>query len=226
MQVGQAVLAQKSALWQDNPMSLFCFLWMSLFYLFWRSITAPGTESSGEVWALLLGSVAAFVRFLLGSFVSPGAFGFSRWLSACVDIVALPAALPLLACALLVRLRALGRVNYANFALLWLIPGAAMRAVGWSALNEPSLLTLTPALWTAIAVGVPFFIVMMGKSRGWLLIPQAMAAVALPFLAATVYWAFFCQRTWLGMLLFALTLIPAGVSVAVKCGAQSRRSPA
>jgi hypothetical protein len=204
-------------------MSLFCFLWMPLFYLFWRSITAPGTENSGEVWALLLGSVVAFVRFLLGSFISPGAFGFSRWLSACVDIVALPAALPLLACALLARLRALGRVNYVNFALLWLIPGAAMRAVSWSALNEPSLLTLTPALWTAIAVGVPFFIVMMGKSRSWLVIPQAMAAVVLPFLAATVYWAFFCQRTWLGMLFFALTMIPAGISVAVNFRAQSGR---
>jgi hypothetical protein len=203
-------------------MSLFCFLWMPLFYLFWRSITASRTDSSGEVWALLLGSVVAFIRFLLGSFISPGAFGFSRWLSACVDIVALPAALPLLACVLLVRLRVLGGVSYVNFALLWLIPGAAMRAVSWNALNDPSLLTLIPALWTAIAVGVPFFIVMMGKSRRWLVIPQAMAAAVLPFLAATVYWAFFSQQNWLGILLFALTLIPAGVSVAVNFHAQSR----
>jgi hypothetical protein len=196
---------------------------MPLFYLFWRSGAAPGTDHSGEVWALLLGSVVAFARFLLGPFISPGAFGFSRWLSACVDIVALPAALPLLACALLVRLGALGRVNYANFALLWLIPGAAMRAVSWSALNDPSLLTLTPALWTAIAVGVSFFIVLMEKSRRWLLIPQALAAVALPFLAATAYWAFFCQRIWLGMLLFALTLIPGGVSAAVNFRSRQRR---
>jgi hypothetical protein len=200
-------------------MSLFCFLWMPLFYLFWRSTAASGT-GSGEVWALLLGSVVAFIRFLLGSFISPGAFGFSRWLSACVDIVALPAALPLLACALLVRLRMLGgTVNYANFALLWLIPGAAMRAVSWSALKDPFLLTLTPTLWTAIAVGVPFFIVMMGKSRRWLLIPQAVAMAVLPFLAATVYWAFFSQRNWLGVLLFALTLIPMGVSVAANFSA-------
>ena len=202
-------------------MSLFCFLSMPLFYFFWRSPAASGTGSSGEVWALLLGSVAAFIRFLLGSFISPGAFGFSRWLSACVDIVALPAALPLLVCALFVRLRILGgTVNYANFALLWLIPGAAIRAVSWRLQNDPFLLALTPALWTAIAVGVPFFIIMMGKSRRLLVIPQAMAAAALPLLAATVYWAFFSQRNWLGILLFALTLIPAGAAAAVNFSAR------
>ncbi|MDR0598244.1 MAG: hypothetical protein LBG14_07035 [Treponema sp.] len=202
-------------------MSLFCFLWIPLFYLFWRSLAASGTGSSGEVWALLLGSVAAFIRFLLGSFINPGAFGLSRWLSACVDIVALPAALPLLVCALFVRLRILGgAVNYANFALLWLIPGAAIPAVSWRTLNGPFLLALTPVLWTAIAVGIPFFITMMGKSRRWLIIPQAVAVAVLPLLAATAYWAFFSQRNWLGILLFALTLIPVGASAAVNRSAR------
>jgi uncharacterized membrane protein YqaE (UPF0057 family) len=218
-------LAGKQFLWQDTPMSLFCFLWTPLLYLFWRSITVSGTESSGGIWALLLGSVVAFARFLLGSFISPGAFGLSRWLSACVDIVALPAALPLLACALLLKLGVLGgTVSYANFALLWLMPGAAMRAVGWSALRDPLLLMLTPTLWTAIAVGVPFFFVMMGKSGKLLIILQALAAAALPFLAATVYWAFFSQQNWLGILLFLLTLIPPGVSVAANFSGRSRRA--
>ncbi|MDR3123387.1 MAG: hypothetical protein LBU16_06365 [Treponema sp.] len=205
-------------------MSLFCFLWIPLFYLFWRSIAAPGTEGSGEIWALLLGSVVAFARFLLGSFISPGAFGLFRWLSGCVDIVALPAILPLAACALLVRLRILaGAVNYANFALLWLIPGAAMRAVGWSALNDPLLLVLTPVLWTAIAAGVPLFIAMMGKSSGRLVIPQAAAIAALPLLAAAVYWAFFSQRNWLGLLLLVVALTPLGASAAANCSARSGR---
>jgi hypothetical protein len=142
-----------------------------------------------------------------------------------VDIVALPAALPLLACVLLVRLRVLGgAVNYTNFALLWLIPGAAMRAVSWSALKDPFLLMLTPVLWTAIAVGVPFFIVMMGKSGRWLIIPQALAMVVLPFLAATVYWAFFSQQNWLGILLFLLSLIPVGVAAVANFSGQSGRA--
>jgi hypothetical protein len=201
-------------------MSLFCFLWTPLLYLFWRSVAAPGTESSGEVWALLLGSVVAFVRFLSGSFINPGAFGFSRWLSACVDIVALPAALPLAACVLLARVRIMGgAVNYANFALLWLIPGAAMRAVSWSALNDPFLLVLTPVLWTAIAVGAAFFIALMGKSRRLLAIPLAMAIAALPLLAATVYWAFFSHRDWLGLLLLIPALVPMVVSVATRLSA-------
>jgi hypothetical protein len=209
-------------IWQDSPMSLFCFLWTPLFYLFWRSIAGTGTGSSGEVWALLPGSVVAFIRFLSGSsFISPGAFGLSRWLSACVDIVALPAALPLLACVLLVRLRVLeSAVNYANFALLWLVPGAAMRAASWSALKDPALLMLTPVLRTAIAAGVPFFIAMMGRSRRGLVVLQAMAAAALPLLAATAYWAFFSQQNWLGLGLFVLTLVPLGASAAAHCSAR------
>jgi hypothetical protein len=188
-------------------MSLFCFLWMPLFYLFWRSIAKPDAESSGGIWALILGSVAAFVQFLLGSFIRPRAFGFSRWLSACIDIVTIPAALPLLVCLLLSRLRIPSfTMNYAHFALLWLIPASALRAVSGGAQNDPSLLVLTPILWTAIAVGAPFL---------WTHIPAIIAMAVLPFLAATAYWAFFSQRTVLGFLLLGITLIPMGISVTV-----------
>jgi hypothetical protein len=187
---------------------------MPLFYLFWRSIAPPGvageiSRNAVGIWALILGSLAAIVQFFLGSFIRPGAFGFSRWLSACMDIVTLPAVIPLLVCFLFFRLRILsGSANYTNFALLWLIPGAAIRAVSWSAQNDPSLLVLTPILWTAIAVGVPFFTATLTGQFKWTLIPKAMAMCLLPFLAATVYWAFFAQKTVLGFLLLALTLIP------------------
>jgi hypothetical protein len=158
--------------------------------------------------------MVAFIRFLLGSFISPGAFGRSRWFSACVDIVTLPALLPLAVCVLFTRLRLLaGTANYANFALLWLIPGAAMRAVNWSALNDPSLLVMTPVLWTAIAVGIPFFVTMSGKFHRRLIVLRALAIAVLPFLAATVYWAFFSQHTPWGFLLLFVTLIPMGVSI-------------
>jgi hypothetical protein len=186
---------------------------MPLFYLFWRSIAAPGgAEDSGGLWALVLGSAVASIRFFLGPFVHPAAFGLSRWFSACVDIVALPAALPLLVCLLISRLRALRAVNYTSFALLWLIPEGAGRGLSWSALNDPALLVLTPVLWTAIAVGVPWF---RPSGPRYKAIPGVMAMAALPLLAAAVYWAFFAQITWLGFLLLALTLIPLGVSVTV-----------
>jgi hypothetical protein len=194
-------------------MILFCFLWTPLFCLFWRSVTAPEAENSGGIWALLLGSAAAFVRFLAGSFISPGAFGFSRWLSVCVDIVALPVLLPLAARCLLVRLGALGRTaDCAGFALLWLIPGAVLAAATRTGLNDPSLLALALVLRTAIAAGIPFFMSITGKPNGLIRALQALAVTILPFLAATSYWAFFSQRTWLGILLFVPALLPAVMS--------------
>ncbi|MDR2078113.1 MAG: hypothetical protein LBP74_00140 [Treponema sp.] len=202
-------------------MSLFCFLWMPLFYLFWRSIAPSATagetsRDAGGIWALILGSLVAIIQFFLGSFIRPGAFGLSRWLSACIDIVTLPAVIPLLVCFLFFRLRILsGSTNYTNFALLWLIPGAAIRAVSWSAQNDPSLLVLIPILWTAIAVGIPFFTAIpAGRFKG-ILITKVLAIGLLPFLAATVYWAFFAQKTVPGFLLLALTLLPLAISVTV-----------
>jgi hypothetical protein len=204
-------------------MILFCFLWTPLFCLFWRSITAPEAENSGGIWALLLGSAAAFVRFLTGSFISPGAFGLSRWLSVCVDIVALPAVLPLAARWLLVRLRALGRTgDWAGFALLWLIPGAVMAAATRSGLNDPSLLALALVLRTAIGAGIPFFTGMTGKPNRALGVLRALAVTILPFLAATSYWAFFSQRTWLGILLFVPALLPVVISAAVNFTRQAK----
>jgi hypothetical protein len=197
-------------------MILFCFLWTPLFCLFWRSITTPEAENSGGIWALILGSAAAFVRFLAGSFISPGAFGLSRWLSVCVDIVALPAVLPLATRWLLVRLRALGKTaDCAGFALLWLIPGAVMAAATRSGLNDPSLLALALVLRTAVGAGIPFFTGMTGKPNRVIGILRALAVTILPFLAATSYWAFFSQRTWLGILLFVPALLPAVISAAV-----------
>jgi hypothetical protein len=203
-------------------MILFCFLWTPLFCLFWRSITAPEAENSGGIWALLLGSAAAFVRFLLGPLINPGAFGFFRWLSVCVDVIVLPAALPLAARWLLVRLRGLGRTaDCANFALLWLIPGAVMAAANRSGLNDPALLALALVLRTAIGAGVPFFMNMTRPNRAIAML-RALAVAALPLLAATSYWAFFSQQTWIGILLFVPALLPAVISAAVNFSRQAK----
>jgi hypothetical protein len=197
-------------------MSLFCLLWMPLFYLFWRSIAPGDAASSGGVWALLLGSVVALTQFLLGSFIHAGGFGFSRWAGICVDIVSLPAVLPLLVCALFSFLRIFSSsADFANFALLWLIPGAAIRTINWSAQNDPALLVLVPLLWTAIAVGIPFFIHIILDSFSFIIIPLFLCIAALPFIAATAYWAFFSQKFLLGSLLTLITLIPMGISVGI-----------
>jgi hypothetical protein len=194
-------------------MSLFCLLWTPLLYLFWRSISAAGESGAGGVWALLLGSLFALFQFFFGALVGPGGFGFSRWLSGCIDLITLPALIPLLVYLILIGFRVIsGAADFTSFALLWIIPMGALRAVSWTAFGDPILLIVAPLLWTSIAVGIPFLgaIVLGGH---WLArIPAALALLALPLLSATVYWAFFCQKLSLGFLLLALALIPLLVS--------------
>ena len=93
-------------------MSFFCLLWVPLFFLLRRSLVGGG-NSSGSVWALILGSLTAILQFLLGYIVSPGGFGFSRWLFGFVDIVSLPVIIPLLACLVMLIFRSLsGDVDF------------------------------------------------------------------------------------------------------------------
>jgi hypothetical protein len=194
-------------------MIIFCFLWLPLFYLLWRTVTG-GNAAAGGIWALLIGSVVALIQFFLGSMVEPGGFGLSRWVSGFIDIVALPALAPLLVYLLLVSLKIIGgAMDFTNFALLWLIPVAAIRALGWSSQNDPILLILVPILWTAIAVGVPFFIKLILNSGGWVIAPASLAILAVPFAAASSYWAFYSQMSSPGFLFCLAATAPMLVSV-------------
>jgi hypothetical protein len=195
-------------------MSLFCLLWMPLFYLFRHSLSREDTPSGG-VWALLLGSIVGLVQFFLGNLVDPGGFGLSRWAGACIDIIALPAVLPFLVYLLFITIRFFsGPFDFANFALLWLIPGAAIRAVSWSAENAPILLVLAPLLWTAIALGIPFFIdLILRSSRWYALASLGLAILALPLTAAAAWWAFYSQKFSIGIFLFVLSIIPMLISL-------------
>jgi len=194
-------------------MSLFCLLWVPLFYLLRRSITGAG--GSGGVWALLLGSITAIIQFFLGDLVSPGGFGFSRILFGFIDIVSLPVLIPLLLYLLMFILRGFsGEADFANFALLWMIPVAALRTISWSAASDPILLVTVPLLWTAIACGIGFFInLMAGDFRWWKAVIFFPCIVLLPLIAAGSYWAFFSQQTLYGFLLLFAANIPLGLSL-------------
>jgi len=196
-------------------MSFFCLLWVPLFYLLRRSFT--GGSGSGSVWALLLGSITAIIQFFLGYFVSPGGFGFSRWLFGFIDIVSLPVLVPLFLCFLILLFRGFsGEADFANFSLLWLIPVAGLRALSWSSGNGPILLVAVPLLWTALAVGIPFFINwMISNFRWYSVIISILCILILPVAASTTYWAFFSQRTLLGFLLLFATHIPLCFSLAL-----------
>ena len=196
-----------------KAMSLFCFLWIPLFYLFWRSITGQNAAVGG-VWALLLGCITALVQFFLDPLVEPGGFGFSRWLSVCADIVVLPALAPILVYLILVGLKIItGTADFANFSLIWLVPGAAVRALGWSSHQDPLLLVLVPFLWTAIAVGVPFFINLIEDNPPSVIVLASLAILYIPVAAASSYWAFFSQRVILGSVFLFLAAAPMLVSV-------------
>jgi len=194
-------------------MSFFCLLWIPLFYLL--RISFSGGNNSGSVWALLLGSIAAIIQFFLGYLVSPGGFGFSRWLFGFIDIVSLPVLVPLLICFLMLLFRGFsGEADFANFALLWLIPVAGLRALSWSSGNEPILLVAVPLLWTALAVGIPFFInLMINNLRWYTVIISILCILILPVSASASYWAFFSQQTLLGFLLLFASSIPLGLSI-------------
>ena len=200
-------------------MTVFCFLWIPLFYLFRRSLYQENTTSGG-VWALLLGSLFALIQFFFGNIITPGGFGLSRWISALVDIVALPALLPLLAYLIYLFIKFFhifsDSANFANFALLWLIPGAFLRAVSWSSSSDPTLLVLVPVLWTAIVCGIPFFIdCIRAFPRWYIIILSLIGILILPFIAATSWWAFYSQRPNQGFLFLGFAVIPMLVSLII-----------
>ena len=184
-----------------------------MFYLFWRSLNDESALEGGT-WALLLGTIIAFFRFFLGNFVNAGGFGLERWVSACIDIVGLPVALPFIICVLFALFRIISaQVNFTNYTFLWLIPVAAVRTLGWSSQNNPILLMGVPVLWTAVALGMGLFIRIVQNGWGLGLIPAILGAIALPLVGATAYWALFSQYNLLGISLFIVCCIPMIISI-------------
>ena len=193
-------------------MTLFCFLWVPLFYLLWHSMFRNNLSSSG-VWALFLGGIAALLQFFLDDLINPRGFGLFRWLNAWVDIIVLPAILPIIIY-LIIFLISLFRIpsssaDYINFALLWQIPNAALRAVSWSSSGDPIFLVLVPVLWTSLICGIFLFIDLIKAFPRWYIITASvLGIIILPFTAATTWWAFYSQRTSQALPLLIFTLSP------------------
>ncbi|MDR2701646.1 MAG: hypothetical protein LBB72_04365 [Spirochaetaceae bacterium] len=196
-------------------MLFFCFLWIPLFYLFWRSLNGDQDSGlEGGTWALIIGTIVALFRFFFGSFVHPEGFGLARWVSACIDVVALPAALPFIVGFIFAAFHIISsQGNFTHYAFLWIIPVAAVRALGWSSQSNPLLFMIVPVLWTAVITGIGFFIRLIQNNWGWIVIPAILGAVALPLAAATAYWAFFAQNSILGIVFMVVSFVPMAVSL-------------
>jgi hypothetical protein len=194
-------------------MSFFCLLWVPLLYLLRRTVSP--VKGGGYLWALLTGCVFTVLQFFIGPAVPPGGFGFSRWLSGFIDIVGFPVLIPLAVCCLLIRLGTLPRdTDYGNFALLCLIPMGVYRSISWISPAHPEFLVAVPLLWVAQVVGIAYFLGLIAQHSRWYVITVlVMGIVALPIAAATSWWAFYCQRPLLGLLLLVASIIPATVSL-------------
>ncbi|MDR1429962.1 MAG: hypothetical protein LBI85_06695 [Spirochaetaceae bacterium] len=188
-------------------MTLFSFVWVFVFCLFWRA--AAGGAFTGGVWAVFFGLVIALFQRFAGSPVYAGGFGFLRWVSSFVDIIVFPVLLPLGLCFVFLIFNVFSdSLDMTNFILVWLIPCSILRAMGLESYPPPMEAVFVPLLWTALAVGMPFFIRMSGELYGFRSALALAACAALPLLGATAYWAFFCQRLFLAYSLAALTVLP------------------
>jgi hypothetical protein len=204
-------------------MSVFCLLWVPVFYFFRRSIS--GWKTGMGWWALLLGCAAILVRYLTGPLVTPAGFGLSCWLSGFIDIVSLPVIVPIAVCVLLIAMRRFpSDMDIGGFILLWLVPLTFYYSVYRSLLYSPLMLVLVPLLWTTQGLGISFFIGCILKYRRWyFIIPSTLAALLLPLTAATTWWAFYVQQTRIGCLFLFFTLMPALISVIVEWKVSSNR---
>jgi len=143
--------------------------------------------------------------------VDPGYFGFQRWLSGFVDYVSAPVIVPLILYLLFVEMGLVSRkTDYAGFALLWLFPLSAFRAAQWLSAPSPVMMVAIPALWSALALGVPAIVNFAKRHPRWYVIaPAALCVAALPAAAATSWWAFFTHQSALGFLLLGASAAPA-----------------
>jgi hypothetical protein len=179
-------------------MNIFCLLWIPLFFFFWIALV-PYEISINSALALILGSVSATLQFFFGNLMDSGAFGWERWAGIFVDMVGVPVLLPLFVYALFLLLRiARDPTGFGGFSLLWLVPAGILRTVQWSVERDPAKLVLIPILWTSIAVCVSLFInLCIGESRKKIviIILSILGILIITPLAATVYWAFYSQKT-------------------------------
>jgi dolichol kinase len=188
-------------------MVVFCFLFIPALYLLYRNLSNAHSFNVGAIiTALVLGSIVALLQFFNLPFIAnPGLYGFKRWLSGFVDVVALPAILPLLLyfIAGIVKRPSHDKMqgcDMASFALLFLIPGGCFRAVSWGVERYAYRLVLVPFLWGLIALAIPFYLkcLAQGNSR-----KKMLAVLAMPFLtclAVTSWWLFFAQEALWGWL--------------------------
>jgi hypothetical protein len=199
-------------------MSLFCLLWTPLVLLLWVSLNSESRGNSGGILAFVLGSIVSVLHYLFYPPINMAGFGVSLWLFTLINIVLIPATLPFLFFVLLaVPGFFKGKADPAKFVLFALIPAGIIRAVGWSAQNDPLYLVCVPLLWTMLALGISFFMRLVRESSFPLIIPLLLVILLMPLTAAAGFWAFYGQMFTAGFTLLAVLAVPAVIALAAAC---------
>lgn len=191
-------------------MIVFCILWVPFVYLLFRSLL-PG--KSGNIGLLvlvfLINTLISFFKYLNGPVIQSDAFGFIRWLYYFVDILSLPVLVPLLlGLFIFMYLKRGSLYDVMEFTLVYLIPESFFRAIIWSEIPDPVLLVAVPVLWTALALGLPYLLMLFMEEIGFLSYGSLSMAILIVPLANTALWLLYEHAVLPGGLLLLLVLLP------------------
>ncbi|MCX7656858.1 MAG: hypothetical protein N2Z76_10085 [Treponemataceae bacterium] len=192
-------------------MVVFTILWIPLFFFFYRSLFegSPPFQKRGPLLALWGGSLESVLKLLMGVFVDPHGGSVGLYFHGLLDVLVLPLFVGGAVFCVCRRVSSNPWVSPASFTLLWMVPVSLQRALLWSGKGDPVYLVGVPLLWTILIVGFWFLFDVVKEEIG---IPYYLAwigMVVLPFGTSFVFWAWYEQHFWLGMLLFLVFAIPA-----------------
>jgi hypothetical protein len=201
-------------------MVLFALLFAPVFLLFWISFPQNRLPGLFSVFlSLLTGGAFAAVRYLLGT--EPRFYDFDRSLygTALLFNILPPVALPSVVFFLLRWLHILAPETdgpnktggWAAWLLLALIPYGVIFALSRTEPGTVKPLVLLPLLWVLQIVAAHFFVVRaFGRKKSLLRILLGLPSLAVPFLCAAVYRAWFAKEPfWFAFFLLPLVAVAA-----------------
>ena len=196
-------------------MGLFSLLFAAVFLVFWVSFPQnrlPSVFSAGA--ACLSGAVLALIRYVVIAEPRARDFGWPLYAAALLLHVLPPVALLSVVFGLLGRLRVIPAEDdgWATWLLLALVPYGAIFALTSPEPGTVKALALLPVLWVTMIVVIRFFYIRIRttaagiRAIGAARIFFGAAVIAVPFIGAAAYYAWFAKETFL-LAAFTLPLV-------------------
>ncbi|AEJ19839.1 hypothetical protein [Gracilinema caldarium] len=191
-------------------MILFSMLWIPALYLFVEALQQPkDREKKGMILAIFGGTVMGILAFFFPQLVPEGSFGIIQWIHGFIDVIALPVLIPLCFRYLLqIRYKHQIYIEINQFILIWLIPMALVKSIQWNIYKDGILLVLTPGLWGALSIGIPWLLEKAEEEIGFFSFFFYAMAYVLPLFATTAYWAWFLKLYLVAVLAAIVSFLP------------------